>query len=159
MRPIKTILCPTDESAPSRLAFRAVREIASGLRARLIILEVVPLAVTIYGPASDEYLKQMEERLDQYQVNDPTVRVERHVVEGNPATEILRAAAESDCDLIVMASHGRTGAKRIMLGSVAENVLRGSRCPVLVVKMPESPRESISTLRAKDAGNPVALKT
>ena len=92
------------------------REIASGLGARLIILEVVPLGVTIYGPASDEYLKQMEERLDQFQVNDPAVRVERRIVEGNPAAEILRAAEESDCDLIVMASHGRTGAKRIMLG-------------------------------------------
>ena len=80
-------------------------------------------------------------------------------MEGNPAAEILRAAEESDCDLIVMASHGRTGAKRIMLGSVAETVLRGSRCPVLIVKTPESATESSSTTEAKDAGNFVSLKT
>ncbi len=135
------------------------REIASGSGARLIILEVVPLGVTIYGPASDEYLTQMEERLGQFQVKDPAVRVERRIVEGNPAAEILRAAEESDCDLIVMASHGRTGAKRIMLGSVAETVLRGSRCPVLIVKTPESATESSSTTEAKDAGNFVSLKT
>jgi nucleotide-binding universal stress UspA family protein len=157
MRPIKTILCPTDESPPSKFAFRAARAIASEFGAHLIILEVVPLGVTIYGPTTDAYLKQIEEGLDRFQAIDPAAHVERRVVEGNPAAEILRAAEESNCDLIVMASHGRTGAKRIILGSVAEAVLRRSRCPVLIVKMPETTTESIAPKRATESGSVVGL--
>lgn len=134
MNAIKTILFPTDESEGSRVAFSAASSLACELGARLIILEVVPQAVTIYGPASEDYLKQMKLSLKQLTVANPNVRVERYITEGNPAEAILRAAEETKCDLILMASHGRTGAKRVLLGSVAETVMRRSRCPVLIIK-------------------------
>jgi nucleotide-binding universal stress UspA family protein len=134
MHAIKTILFPTDESEGSRVAFRAASSLACDLGARLIILEVVPQAVTIYGPPSEDYLNQMKLSLKQLTVDNPNVRVERYVTEGNPAEAIVRAAEETKCDLIVMATHGRTGAKRVVLGSVAETVMRRSRCPVLIIK-------------------------
>jgi universal stress protein A len=158
MQPIKTILYATDESAASRFAFSAARAIASKFGARLIILEVEPPAVTIYGPASEGYLKRMQQGLDQFQVDDPAVHVERRVAEGVPATEIVRAAKESNCDLILMASHGRTGVKRLVFGSVAEAVIRHSRCPVLVVKMPESSTELV-TPKSNDSRVPMPLST
>jgi nucleotide-binding universal stress UspA family protein len=138
MNPIKTILFPTDQSECSHLAFRAASALASDLKARLIILEVVPVAVTIYGPPSESYLERMRTALDSLQVDDPNVRVERRLAEGSPVAAILCAAKELDCDLIVMATHGRTGVKRLAKGSVAETVIRQSPCPVLVIKAPES---------------------
>jgi nucleotide-binding universal stress UspA family protein len=134
MHSIKTILFPTDQSEGSRVAFRAASSLACDLGARLIILEVVPMALTIYGPPTEDYLKQMEKSLKQLTVDNPNVRVERYVTEGIPAEAILRAAEETKCDLIVMSTHGRTGPKRVVLGSVAEMVMRRSRCPVLIVK-------------------------
>src|SRR5262249_21912950 len=56
---------------------------------------------------------------------------------GSAAEEILQYAAETRVDLIVMGTHGRTGLKRLLMGSVAEKVLRGAPCSVLVVKMPK----------------------
>ncbi|MEW6265832.1 MAG: universal stress protein [Thermodesulfobacteriota bacterium] len=59
--------------------------------------------------------------------------VERHVVLGNPDEEILKFAAEKQIDLIVMGTHGRKGMDRVLFGSVAENVTRNSRIPVMTV--------------------------
>jgi nucleotide-binding universal stress UspA family protein len=157
MSPIKTILFPTDQSECSHLAFRAASALASDLRARLIILEVVPLPVSIYGPPSESYLERMRMALDLLQVDDPNVRVERRVAEGGPAAAILCAAKELDCDLIVMASHGRTGVKRLAVGSVAETVIRRSPCPVLVIKAPESTNDDNEGAGAKDM-NVLAMK-
>lgn len=55
---------------------------------------------------------------------------------GDPATEILKAASTWSADLIVVGSHGRGGVSRLVLGSVAEEVMRRARCPVLVVRPP-----------------------
>lgn len=62
------------------------------------------------------------------------VRVKAIVVEGLPPREILRSARRTRADLIVMGTHGRTGVSRLFLGSVAERVVRESRCPVLTVR-------------------------
>jgi nucleotide-binding universal stress UspA family protein len=61
------------------------------------------------------------------------VPFEKIVAEGNPSEEILRRSSESGIDLLVMGSIGRTGIEKIMLGSVAEKVVRNSRVPVLIV--------------------------
>jgi hypothetical protein len=58
---------------------------------------------------------------------------------GNPAPEILGVADEVGCDLIVMGTHGRTGLARLLLGSVAEQVVRKAACPVITVKVPAAP--------------------
>jgi nucleotide-binding universal stress UspA family protein len=60
--------------------------------------------------------------------------VEARFCQGDPITEILQAAEVLGCDLIVMGSHGRTGLRRLMMGSVAEAVCRRAPCPTLIVK-------------------------
>ena len=69
------------------------------------------------------------------------VPIEHRLEEGDPTTEILRVAEEAKSDLIVMNTHGRTGVGRLVLGSVAEHVLRKAPCPVLIVRvtLPEAP--------------------
>jgi nucleotide-binding universal stress UspA family protein len=62
--------------------------------------------------------------------------VDRLVLEGLPAAEILGLAQKVRSDLIVMGTHGRTGLGRLLMGSVAEQVVRHARCPVLTVKAP-----------------------
>ena len=57
-------------------------------------------------------------------------------LEGDPAEEILRYAADAGTDLIVLGTHGRTGLERLLMGSVAEKVMRDAPCSVLVVKLP-----------------------
>ncbi len=69
------------------------------------------------------------------------VDVDTTVVEGSPSTEILRIADRDDCDLIVMGTRGRGGIDRLLLGSVAEKVVRGARIPVLTVRVGEEPAE------------------
>lgn len=62
------------------------------------------------------------------------VEVETHVLEGNPALEITKFAKDNDCDLIVVGTLGKSGIDRILLGSVAEKVVRIAPCPVLVIR-------------------------
>ena len=62
--------------------------------------------------------------------------METLLIEGNAAREILRVAEEQHCSLIVLGTHGRTGLSRVLLGSVAEDVIRHSRVPVLTLKTP-----------------------
>jgi nucleotide-binding universal stress UspA family protein len=69
---------------------------------------------------------------------------------GNPAEEIIRYAAENRTDLIVMGTHGRSGLERLLMGSVAEKVLRRALCSVLVVKMPK-PVAATAPTRTADA--------
>jgi nucleotide-binding universal stress UspA family protein len=65
------------------------------------------------------------------------LEVEDVIARGEPAAEIVRAAEERGCGLIIISSHGRAGLGRILFGSTAESVVRHARCPVLVVKPPE----------------------
>jgi nucleotide-binding universal stress UspA family protein len=66
---------------------------------------------------------------------DDRAQVERIVTEGSPAKTIVEHAVETDCDLILMGTHGRGGIDRLLLGSVAERVVRSSRVPVLTVRV------------------------
>src|SRR5262249_55533055 len=77
-----------------------------------------------------------EDRLHGGGAPGPEIPVEHRLSEGDPAAEILRVADEVGADLIGMGTNGRTGPGRLLMGSVAEAVLRGARCPVLMVKAP-----------------------
>jgi len=80
------------------------------------------------------------------------VDVQTEVIEGSPSREIIRVA-EDDCDLIVMGTHGRGGIDRLLLGSVAEKVVRAAQVPVTTVKVGEEPAEiGGSTLAETDHG-------
>jgi nucleotide-binding universal stress UspA family protein len=72
--------------------------------------------------------------------------VERVVVEGHPAREIVDYARDSKCDLIVMGTHGRGGLDRLLLGSVAERVVRTAEVPVMTVRVSERTTEAATTI-------------
>jgi nucleotide-binding universal stress UspA family protein len=143
MKAVQTILHPSDFSERSEYAFRYAGLLARELGARLIVLHVLPPPpVAIHGemisyvPPSDAYRQDLREKLTQLQVEGPGVPVDHFLEEGDPAGVILRVAHATPCDLIVMGTHGRTGLGRLLMGSVAEEVVRKAPCPVLTVKVP-----------------------
>jgi nucleotide-binding universal stress UspA family protein len=149
MLAIRTILHPTDLSPLSGCAFRLACSLARDHGARLIVLFVNPpdvlLADSPYLPPPDpaQIWERLQDELEMLQSPDPAVVVEHVLKEGDPSEEILRTVQETDCDLIVMGTHGRTGVRRLLMGSVAEHILRKAACPVLTVKMPVAMAESL----------------
>ena len=135
---VQIILHPTDFSDHADLAFHQACTQAKEHRAELIILHVGPSNVaTSESEAArlpSELDKQLlREQLGRLQPQDPNVRVKHRFEEGGAAEEILRVAREIHCDLIVMGTHGRSGLSRLLMGSVAEEVVRKASCPVLIV--------------------------
>jgi nucleotide-binding universal stress UspA family protein len=140
---IRAILVAADFSGCSEDAFRVALSLARDYRARLIVLHVPTpppfvtpgeLQRTLQRP--DGYRAELEGRLRLVYAADSLPEVEYRVEDGDPAVEILAAAREVRCDLIVMGTHGRTGLGRLLMGSVAEQVVRKAACPVLTVKVP-----------------------
>ena len=141
MLPVHTILHPTDFSGPSAYALGLACALARDYGARLIALHVTHMPPIFAGegmvpPASDEIRAEAEEQLRELPVPQDDVRVKRRLEEGDAAGEIIRVAAEVEASLIVMGTHGRTGLNRLLMGSVAEQVVRRSTCPVVTVTRP-----------------------
>jgi nucleotide-binding universal stress UspA family protein len=144
---IRKILFPTDLSPASNAVLRHATALARGNNASLLILHVEepPLAYgggeMFYGVGeiSTDALQKM---LDKVVPDDPAVKVERRLVMGDPASEIPRVAKEENVDLIVLGTHGRTGLLRLLMGSVAELVVRRAHCAVLTVRQPEKTAET-----------------
>jgi nucleotide-binding universal stress UspA family protein len=144
MWPIKTILHPTDFSECSQDAFRLACSLARDHGARLVVLHVTSmpdLAYKGYGaPGSsllaEEYLTRVRQDLEKLHAPDPQLPFERRLEEGEPVSEILQIAAETHAGLIVMGTHGQTGLRHLLMGSVAEQVVRKAPCPVLTLKTP-----------------------
>jgi nucleotide-binding universal stress UspA family protein len=142
MLPIHTILHATDFSQSSEFAFRLACALARDYGANLVILHVVPAppivgyAEGILVPEPAESFEDLHARLNELRPTDPEIVVERRVVEGDAAIEILRSAKETGCNLIVIGTHGRSGLPRLLMGSVAEHVMRRAECPVLTVRQP-----------------------
>jgi len=141
MLAIRTVLHPTDFSERSEYAFRLACSLARDYGARFIVLHVAepPAAIAgegVFIPSPEEDLEPLRERLLQLRPPDPKVPVEHRLVEGTAATEILRVAKETQCDVIVLGTHGRRGLGRLLMGSVAEQVVRRAPCPVVTVKTP-----------------------
>jgi len=141
---VQTILHPTDFSACSNNASNLACALARDYGSRLVVLHVADLPVVAYGqgvvsPELDTSLRESQKQLDQLQLT--LVRAERRLELGNPADEIINVCRTVSADLIVMGTHGRSGISRLMLGSVAEQVLRQAGCPVLTLKTPVSAEE------------------
>jgi universal stress protein A len=148
MFPLKKVLCPVDFSEPSFEGLKAAVELARTYSAELILLNVIqPLhAIAAPGvPASysvREYYEEMSQAARKSFEDIVENRVPKGIVvrtkilEGHPADEIVREAEAEKVDIIVTATHGWTGWRRFIFGSVAEKVVRLSTCPVLTVPGP-----------------------
>jgi nucleotide-binding universal stress UspA family protein len=139
MLPIRTILHPTDFSDYSRAAFELACALARDYGAELIVLHVnqttaiyAPDGIVASAPIEEPY--ELRAKLAQLRPDDPRVKVEYKLLDGEPVEQILKAAASANADLIVLGTHGATGLSRLLMGSVAEDVLRRALCPVLTVR-------------------------
>jgi len=142
---LETILHPTDFSPASEYAFRLACSLARDHGARLLVVHVAP-PILAYGELVPlppvNYRDLVWEEFHKLEETEPwvrTLRLDTKLFEGEPAEKIVAAAKESKADLVVMGTHGRTGLRRILMGSVAEEVLRLAPCPVLTVKAPQAP--------------------
>ena len=146
---ISAILHPTDFSDLSLQALGYAEFLARKVSAKLHCLHVVDdsyrywLATDIVtapvGPPVDELIARGRKQLDEFVAGHvgkdiETVKVVRP---GRPFLEIIRYAREHSIELVVMGTHGRTGLKHVLMGSVAERVVRKSPCPVLTVRSPD----------------------
>lgn len=136
----KNILCATDFSHSAQTALPVACSLARDYRATLIFMHVRPSPVTVVGefgampPEPPEPVESLKAKLRQCVPSDFTGAVEYEVQDGNAAEEILKTAQKRHCDLIVLGTHGRSGLRRLLVGSVAETILRKADCPVLTIK-------------------------
>jgi|SRR5579875_2208325 len=161
MLPLATILHPTDFSENSEFAFRVACALARDYNARLVLLHVVPPPMVIYsgGPVPAETwpsIEEVQEKLRELEKQAHHVRVESQVLEGDPVEMILRAAEETRSDVIVMGTHGRSGLGRLLLGSVAESVIRKAPCPVLSAKSLPARQKAIEEEEVKTEASAAA---
>lgn len=130
---VRTILYPTDFSSYSTQAYFHAVGLAETYRARLVVVHV--LAPGAADAAADR--QHWRGQLEQVRPGNPAIPVEHVLLDGDPAAEIARYAADAGVDVIVIGTHGRTGVDRLVMGSVAERVMREAPCSVLVVKLPK----------------------
>ena len=150
---VKRILFPTDFSHHNDAALDYASTLAAESGAKLFIVHVderyevsaaMGEAGYVYPLSFDANNRdEIRERLSKVVPTHPEVKYEHHYLEGAPLTEIVKFAKRENVDLIVMASHGRTGLSRLVMGSIAEGVMRRAPCPVLVVKQPTEVPEPV----------------
>ena len=132
---VKKILYPTDFSSYSTQAYFHAIALAEKHGASLTIVYVY--APDLKGMGVEPDRQYWRNQLQQIRPIDPLIPVEHVLLEGDPATQIVRYADDMGIDLIVMGTHGRTGKERLLMGSVTELVLRDAKCSVLAVKLPK----------------------
>ena len=147
MLKIKTILCPTDFSEPSLKGVDYAVDLAKAFRAKLVfvyVLPILPASATnpnlhyqipeyermIHGDSAKQLKAVISKRVPKNLTAKPVIG------HGNAAHEIVRIAGDEKADLIVIATHGHTGLHHLVVGSVAEKVVRLAPCPVLAVREP-----------------------
>ena len=133
----------TDFSAQAKVALDYAVELSRRLEVPLLILAafqipIYPLPEGVVVRTTDTIAALLSQTSNDLAaarvaaVEAGAHEVETVVVEGNPATEIVRIASERNIDLVVMGSHGRGGISRAILGSVADKVMRTASCPVMI---------------------------
>ena len=142
MLTIRTILHPNDYSAHSEEAFHLACALARDYHARLIVLHIAHLSPINLDDAFSEalaerYRKTLEDNVRHLQAKGFPAEMEHFDNARDPATVILQHAADCNADLIIMGTHGRSGVARLLMGSVAEYVLRRAPCPVVTVTKPD----------------------
>jgi len=142
---LKKILCPVDHSECSYLALKYAISLALKDEAKLYLMHVIDSR--LYDTEMYKFSPYKLNEIDESKIRADLMKslpegttdvleVETIVVNGVPFNEIINAATEINVDLIVIGTHGRTGISHVMLGSVAEKIVRKAPCPVLTVRMP-----------------------
>jgi len=140
----RKILCPTDFSTAGQTALEMATSLARDRGASLVIahVEEPPMAYgggELYYGMDEPNREQLKKMLSEVLPTDPSVGCEHRLIVGSPATSIVYLAEKENVELIVMPTHGRTGVMRVLMGSVAEEVVRKAKCPVLTVKAAAQP--------------------
>jgi universal stress protein A len=143
---LQKLLFPTDFSSSNEAAFDYAQSLAAESGALLYIAHVDDLGDLNPEAAEADFLyssplgcndrQEVRDRLRSIMPTMDGVVCKHRYFRGSPVGEILKFAQQEEIDLIVMGSHGRTGISRLLMGSVAEAVMRKTPCPVLVVKQP-----------------------
>lgn len=155
MAAIQHILVASDFGSSSARAVHIAAELATRFTARLTVLHVVPEPLPLYAveaPLPFELsTSEARERAARHDLDAFLASLAKHaplcegvVRFGDPAREIVAHADETSCSLIVVGTHGRHGLSRLMLGSVAEKVVRSSPVPVLTVRADEPAPKRVS---------------
>ena len=142
---IRHILAPTDFSDFSKQGLKSALELAQTFGAKLLLLHVVdPPPYPIEGLVPSQLGANLLEDLERQASNDlaavlpeaqaTQVDIARRVMIGIPYRKIIEVAEADKADLIVMTTHGRTGISHLVMGSVAERVVRTAPCPVLTIR-------------------------
>ena len=143
----RRILWPTDFSPLAKAALPHALRLAGESGAELVVLHVLPSTALFAAPEVSGAVWDRLERenravgmaelrrvTQQVKAKGPKLRIHSVLAQGVPFDQVLRAARRLRCDLIVIATHGRTGLAHAVMGSVAENVVRRAPCPVLTVR-------------------------
>jgi nucleotide-binding universal stress UspA family protein len=136
------VLCPIDFSDGSQQATELAAELVESDGGEITLLHVVELASSYFeAPQADAFLRELDARsaakLEEWATQlraKTSVRVKTRLRLGNPGEQILATLDDGAFDLVVTGSHGRTGLKRAVLGSVAEKIVRYAACPVVVAR-------------------------
>jgi nucleotide-binding universal stress UspA family protein len=157
MNRIKKILAPTDISHLSEAGVRRALEIAKATGAEVLVYHAVRYPVLFHDdimpaaeiPLMDEILDERRKALDDYLAIlmadlTPGVKISTAVEMGVPFQAILDKAEKENVDLIVMSTHGRTGLRHVLIGSVTERVVREARCPVLSIRPAEAAKAKVA---------------
>ena len=140
---LKKILCPIDHSDCSKEALKYAVTFAMKDEAKLYLLHIIDIRTFNEGLEAMSMQIPDEETLELLKIKlldcipeemRDDMNVEAIVIQGIPFAEIISTAREKEIDMIVICSHGRTGIKHMMLGSVSEKVVRKAPCPVLTVR-------------------------
>lgn len=141
MLSIERIVVPIDFSAPSLEALDTAVEFSRPYEAEIIVMFAIePAGSPILEAGSEDVLGQeattAEEKLEEVcqSLGKQGIACRTRIEIGPAAEAIIRAAATLKADLIVMSTHGRTGLAHVLIGSVAENVVRHARCPILLIR-------------------------
>jgi nucleotide-binding universal stress UspA family protein len=143
MLQFQRILHPTDFSPAAAAAFECARALARDHNATVILLHVAQQPVAsvagmpvVPPPPPQIDRKGLDAQLRAIAAANPQLRVECRLMEGEAVGMILKIARDEACDAIVMGTHGWTGLSRLLMGSVAEQIVRRATCPVVTVKTP-----------------------
>jgi len=138
---LKKILFSTDFSHTGDAALALATVLARDTGAKLLIVHVEEPPVAygggeLYYGMPEPNTEDLNKMLNDVTPSDEAIPYEHHMITGSPASAIVRFAEDEGVDLIVLGTHGRSGLPRLLMGSVAEAIVRKAHCPVLTFREP-----------------------